>query len=41
MAKLEEYLGMIEIEQKEVDRIQFFALFGMATILRKLLDVSG
>ena len=41
VAKLEEYLGMIEIQQKEVDRIQFSALLGMATILRKVLDVSG
>ena len=41
VAKLEEYLGMIEIQQKEVDRIQFSALLGTATILRKVLDVSG
>ena len=41
VAKLEEYLGMIEIQQKEVDRIQLSALLGMATILRKVLDVSG
>ena len=42
MAKLEEYLGMIEIQQKEVDRIQFSPLLGMATILlRKVLDFSG
>ena len=41
VAKLEEYLGMIQIQQKEVDRIQFSALLGMATILRKVLDVSG
>ena len=26
VAKLEEYLGMIEIQQKKVDRIQFSAL---------------
>ena len=41
VAKLEEYLGMIKIQQKEVDRIQFSALLGTATILRKVLDVSG
>ena len=41
VAKLEEYLGMIKTQQKEVDRIQFSALLGMATILRKVLDVSG
>ena len=41
VAKLEEYLGMIEIQQKEVDRIQFSALLGTATILTKVLDVSG
>ena len=41
VAKLEEYQGMIEIQQKEVDRIQFSALLGTATILRKVLDVSG
>ena len=41
VAKLEECLGMIKIQQKEVDRIQFSALLGMATILRKVLDVSG
>ena len=31
VAKLEEYLGMIKIQQKEVDRIQFSALLGTAT----------
>ena len=41
VAKLEEYLGMIKIQQKEVDRIQYSALLGTATILRKVLDVSG
>ena len=41
VAKLEEYLGMIKTQQKEVDRIQFSALLGTATILRKVLDVSG
>ena len=41
VAKLEEYLGMIELQQKEVDRIQFSALVGTATILRKVLNVSG
>ena len=41
VAKLEEYLGMIEIQQKEVDNIQFSALLGTATIPRKVLDVSG
>ena len=41
VAKLEEYLGMIEIQQKKVDKIQFSALLGTATILRKVLDVSG
>ena len=41
VAKLEEYLGMIKIQQKEVDRIQFSALLGTATILRKVLDVLG
>ena len=41
VAKLEEYLGTIEIQQKEVERIQFSALLGTATILRKVLNVSG
>ena len=41
VAKLEEYLGMIKTQQKEVNRIQFSALLGTATILRKVLDVSG
>ena len=43
VAKLEEYLGMIKIQQKEVDdRTQFSALLGTATIMRKVvLDVSG
>ena len=41
VAKLEEYLGMIEIQQKELGRIQFSALLETATILRKVLDVSG
>ena len=39
VAKLEEYLRMIEIQQKEVDRIPFSALLKTATILRKVLDV--
>ena len=41
VAKLEEYLGMIETQQKEVDRIQLSALLGTASILRKVLEVSG
>lgn len=36
-----EYLRMLEIEEKEVERVQFSALLGSATILRKVLHVLG
>ena len=41
VAKLEEYMRMLDIEIKEVDRVQFSALLGTARILRRVLDISG
>ena len=41
VAQLEENVGMLDIEKKEVDRVQFSALLGSARILRMVLDISG
>ena len=41
VANLEEHMGMLDIQKKEVDRVQFSALLGSARILRKVLDISG
>ena len=41
VARLDEYMSMLDIERKEVDRVQFSALLGSARILRKVLDISG
>ena len=41
VARLEEELSMLDIDKKEVDRVQFSALLGSARILRKVLDISG
>ena len=41
VAKLEEYMRMLDIEIKEVDRVQFSALLGTARILRRVLDILG
>ena len=40
MANLGEELTKLDIEKKEVDRVQFSALLGSARILRKVLDIS-
>ena len=39
--KLQEQMELLEIEKKEVDRVQFSALLGSARILRKVLDIPG
>ena len=41
VANLHEQMEMLEIEKKEVDRVQFTALLGSARILRKVLDIPG
>ena len=41
VANLHEQMEMLEIEKKEVDRVQFSALLGSARILRKVLDIPG
>ena len=41
VARLDEYMSMLEIERNEVDRVQFSALLGSARILRKVLDISA
>ena len=40
VARLEEELSMLDIDKKEVDRVQFSALLGSARILRKVLDMK-
>ena len=41
VAQLTEYMGMLDIQKKEVDRVQFSALLGSVRILRRVLDISG
>ena len=41
VANLHEQMEMLEIEKKEVDRVQLSALQESARILRKLLDLPG
>ena len=38
---LEEELKKLDIERKEIDRVQFAALLGSARILRRVLGLSG
>ena len=39
VASLNEYMSMLNIEKKEVDKVQFFARLKNARILRKNLDI--
>ena len=41
VAQLEENVGMLDIEKKDVNRVQFSALLGSVRILRMVLDISG
>ena len=41
VANIHERMEMLEIEKKEIDRVQFAALLGSARILRKVLDIPG
>ena len=41
VASLDECKCMLDIEKKEVDRVQFSALVRSARILGKILDIHG
>jgi hypothetical protein len=41
VANLHEQMEMLEMDKKDVDRVQFSALLGSARILRKVLDIPG
>ena len=41
VVSLDEYMSMVHIGKREVDRVQLSDLFKSTKILRKVLDISG